>query len=230
MVLSGGNVGVGVEERFRDPGVRLVRGVSGRRDQPPIGMTFARTERQCFGGQRAHTQDAVSTWAAKLFMLRRRQGRLAELTPIVERLAHGGARGTGWLSALGLIHAETGDEEAARAIYEGEMCGGTDALPRGMFWLTTVALLSEVCAKLHDAERARALYAALISHAHRNVVVAYSSFWGPVQGYLALLAATWGDRALATRHVRSALLATRAMDAPLLTAELEERHNRLLTA
>nr|MDQ3090362.1 AAA family ATPase [Actinomycetota bacterium] len=180
-------------------------------------------------GQRAHTQDAVSTWAAKLFMLRRRQGRLAELTPIVERLARVDAHGTGWLSALALIHAEAGDTDAARAIYESELAGDTDGLPRGMFWLTTLALLSELCAKLGDAGRARSLYTALTPHAHRNVVVAYSSFWGPVERYLALLAATWGDRALATRHVRSALVRTRAMDAPLLTAELEERHHHLLT-
>ncbi|MBA2766264.1 MAG: hypothetical protein H0U33_04755 [Solirubrobacterales bacterium] len=83
--------------------------------------------------------------------------------------------------------------------------------------------------KLGDAGRARSLYTALTPHAHRNVVVAYSSFWGPVERYLALLAATWGDRALATQHVRSALVRTRAMDAPLLTAELEERHHHLLT-
>ncbi len=180
-------------------------------------------------GQRAATQDAVSTWAAKLLMLRRRQGRLAELTPFAERLARGGARGTGWPSALALMHAEAGDEDAARAIYESQLAGGTDALAHGMFWLTTVALLSELCAKLHDTERARHLYAALSPHGHRNVVVAYSSFWGPVEGYLALLAATWGDRALATRHVRSALARTRAMNAPLLTADLEERHHHLLT-
>ena len=180
-------------------------------------------------GQRAHTQDAVSTWAAKLFMLRRRQGRLAELTPIVERLARVGARGTGWLSALALIHAEAGDTDAARAIYESELAGDTDGLPRGMFRLTTVALLSELCAKLGDAGRARSLYTALTPHAHRSDVVAYSSFRGPVERSLALLAATWGDRALATRHVRSALVRTRAMDAPLLTAELEERHHHLLT-
>ncbi|MBW3537263.1 MAG: hypothetical protein KY395_05765, partial [Actinobacteria bacterium] len=105
---------------------------------------------------------------------------------IAERLARSGARGTGWPSALALMYAEAGDENAARAIYEDQLAGGTHALPRGMFWLTSAALLSELCAKLHDAERARALYAALIPHAHRNVVVAYSSFWGPVEGYLAL--------------------------------------------
>ena len=181
-------------------------------------------------GQRAHTPDAVSTWAAKLLALRRRQGRLAELAPIAERLAGGDARRVGWMSALALIRAETGEEEAARGIFEAELAGGPEALPRGMFWLTRVVVLSEVCNRLRDAERARDLYAALLPYAHRNVVVAYASFWGPVEGYLALLAATWDDRALATRHVRSAIARTRAMDAPLLTAELEARHADLVAA
>ena len=190
----------------------------------------ARCAEECLRhGERASTQDAVSTWAAKLLMLRRRQGRLAELIPVAERLARGGGRGTGWPSALALMHAEAGDEDTARTMYEDQLADGPDALARGMFWLTTMALLSELCVKFHDAERARALYAALSPHAHRNVVVAYSSFWGPVEGYLALLAATWGDRALATGHVRSALVRTRAMNAPLLTADLEQRHHHLLT-
>lgn len=40
--------------------------------------------------QRAHTQDAVSSWASQLFALRRRQGRVRELGSIAERLAGSG--------------------------------------------------------------------------------------------------------------------------------------------
>ena len=181
-------------------------------------------------GQRAHTQDAVSTWAAKLFALRRRQGRLSELTPMVERLARSGARQAGWTSALALIHAETGDEDAARTIYERQLAAGPDALPRGMFWLTNVVLLSELCTILHDTERADALYSALAPYAHRNAVIAYSAFWGPVERYLALLAETKGDQVVAAQHARSAIKRTRAMNAPLLTADIHVRHRDLLAA
>jgi hypothetical protein len=180
-------------------------------------------------GQRAHMKDALSTWAAKLLMLRRRQGRLDELAAVVQRLVRGaGLRNMGWRSAFGLILAETGDEDAARAIYSEELAAYPDALPRS--WLTNIAVLSELCASLHDAEGARALYAALSPYAHRNVVVAYSSCWGPVERYLALLAATYGDVELRGQHARLALARTRAMNAPLLTAELEEDHGDLLTA
>jgi DNA-binding SARP family transcriptional activator len=180
--------------------------------------------------RRANTQDAVSAWASQLFALRRRQGRLSELVPVVERLAGSGGQQLGWLSALGILRFETGDAQAARRIYDEELATGPSGLPHGMFWLTRVAMLSDLSAKLRDVAGAEALYAQLAPHATRNVVVAYCSFWGPVDGYLALLAQTFGDDALAERHARAALARTRAMNAPLLTRDLEQRHGALVAA
>lgn len=180
-------------------------------------------------GQRAGMKHALSTWAAKLLMLRSRQGRLAELAEVVQRLVDGAdMRKTGWRSTFGLILAEAGDEDTARAIYREEFAAYPDALPQ--FWLTNIAMLSELCVRLQDAEGARVLYAALAPWAHRNVVVVYASCWGPVERYLALLAGTYGDDELRCRHACGALARTRMMNAPLLTAELEEQHRDLLTA
>ena len=177
-------------------------------------------------GQRAGMKDALSTWVAKLLMLRHRQGRLDELASVVRRLVRGAdVRKTGWRSAHGLILAETGDEAGAWSVYREELAGFAGALPQ--FWLTSTAMLSELCVRLGDADGARTLYAALAPYAHCNVVVAYSSCWGPVDRYLALLAATEGDEALRARHARAAIARTRAMSAPLLTAEIESHHGAL---
>jgi DNA-binding SARP family transcriptional activator len=176
----------------------------------------------------ADMKDALSTWAARLIMLRRRQHRLGELAPVVEQLAAGSARGTGWPSVLALIHAETGAESCAHAIYERELSLGVEGIPRGMFWLANVVLLSALCVKLRDVERAESLYAILTPHAHRNVIVGYSSCWGPVEGWMSFLALTMGDPALADRHVRSAQRRTRTLGAPLLTAELGRQYDELL--
>jgi hypothetical protein len=180
-------------------------------------------------GQRADMKDALSSWAGKLLMLRYRQGRLDELASVVDRLI-GGAdmRKTGWRVTFGLIRAGAGDDDTARTIYREELAAYSDALPQ--FWLTNIAVLSELCVRLRDPEGARELYAELAPYAHRNVVVAYASCWGPVDRYLALLAATFGDEALRAKHARSAVARTRAMNAPLLTAELEEHHGDLLGA
>jgi tetratricopeptide (TPR) repeat protein len=178
-------------------------------------------------GRRAHMHNAVSDWAAKLFSARRREDRVNEIMPLVERLATGAGRGTSWPSGLALLQLEAGDEAAARATYERELAEGPEAVPHGMYRLTTLALLSELCTKLGDVDRAEALYAALLPYAHRNVIVAYTFFLGPVDSYLAYLADARGDRRLASRHLSSALARTRAMGAPLLTAELEERNREL---
>ena len=174
-------------------------------------------------GRRAHMQDALSTWAAKLFSARHRDDRVRDAMPTIVALAGGAGRDVGWPSALALLRLEAGDEAAARATYERELSGGVCGVPRGLYWLTTMALLSELCARLGDAGRAEALYEALAPYAHRNVVVGYASCWGPVESYLAYLADAFGDRRLAAGHLRSALVRTRAMGAPLLTAALEAR-------
>lgn len=171
--------------------------------------------------QLAHTRDALSSWASQLFALRRHQGRdgdlapLVELAPLIERLARSGGHQLGWLSALGVLRFETGDCGEARRIYQEELRGGVRALPRGMFWLTRLALLSELSAMLDDKPGAQAIYAELAPHAARNVVVTYCSFWGPVHGYLALLAETSGDSRLAMHHRDSALAQTSDMQAAL---------------
>ena len=177
-------------------------------------------------GQRAHMKDALSTWTAKHLMLRRRQGRLPELVSVVERLVSSDdMRKTGWRSALALILAETGEQGRAEAIYHEEFRVFDDALP--VFWLTNIAVLSELCVALRDIDGARTLYAALVPYAQRNVVVSYSSCWGPVERYLALLARAFGDDDARRRHARSALARADRMHAPLLAAELRAQHEDL---
>jgi DNA-binding SARP family transcriptional activator len=181
---------------------------------------------QC--GQRAHMKDALGIWAAKLIMLRRRQGRAAELVPVIEQLVRGAdTRKAGWRSALGLILAETGDEDAARAIYREQLPVYREAIPS--FWLTNITMLSELCAALHDADGAHTLYAELAPFAHRNVVVSYASCWGPVERYLGLLAATYGDEERATSHAGNASRRMRAMSAAL-TAGSPECHGDVRAA
>jgi DNA-binding SARP family transcriptional activator len=176
----------------------------------------------------AHTGDADSAWASQLFALRRRSRDFEELTPYIENLAACGGHQLGWLSALGVLRFETGDVEDARRIYREELGDGPEHLPRGMFWLTRISLLGELAAMLGDADGAERIYAVLAPQASRYVVVAYCSFWGPVDSYLALLAETFGDHERATEHARSAFERTRAMDAPVLMRDLERRHANLV--
>ena len=115
-------------------------------------------------GRRADMKHALSTWVARLLMLRRRQGRVGELADAAEQLATGAdPRKTGLRIVFGLVLAETGGEPAARAIYREEL-ESYDGVLRP-FWLANMAALSELCVVLQDAGGARALYAQLAPYA-----------------------------------------------------------------
>ncbi len=173
--------------------------------------------------QEAHTGDAISSWASQLFALRRYQGRVGELTEVVERLVAKGGYQLGWRSALGVLYYETGNLEGARRCFAEEVRDGVGAIPRGMFWLTRTALLSELSTLLGEADVAHALYDELLPHREYNVVVAYCSLLGPVDGYLGLLAGAFGDPPLAAEHTRAALARARTMPAPVLERALAAR-------
>ncbi len=172
-------------------------------------------------GRRAHMRDATGTWTAKLLMLRGRQGRLHELAPMVAQLVtKDQVRKTGWRSTYGLMLAGQGDTAGAGAIYREELRTYESALPA--FWLTSVAMLTELCAALQDVDGAQTLYGALSPYAGRAIVVSYSSCWGPVDRPLALLAGVLGDDEARRRHASAALAQAHRMHAPLLAAELDD--------
>jgi DNA-binding SARP family transcriptional activator len=175
----------------------------------------------------ARMRDAESSWASQVFTQRRREGRVSEMEASVRQLMTTGGHQLGWRACWGLLCFETGNEEGARRAFERELAGGPDKLPRGMFRLTRLALLSELCAMLGDAERARQLYAVLEPFSALNVVVAYCTVLGPVDGFLALLAETYGDMQRASEHTARALDGVRKLRAPVLAVELERRSQAL---
>ena len=94
-----------------------------------------------------------------------------------------------------------------------------------MFWLTRMATLSELCARLGEAADAEQLYEHLIQHRDRNVVLAYSSFWGRSRESSACSRGRGGGDEAAQTHFETAVRRTREMEAPLLTEELEQRRS-----
>jgi len=167
--------------------------------------------------ERARARDGESTWASQVFARRRREGTLSSLADVTERLARKGR--AGWLPALGILHAELGDHAAAAAVLV--QCGPPEAVPEGPFRLVTLALMADLSALVGD--RSPALYAALAPYAHRWVVIGYSSCWGPVDAFLALLA----EGADAERHARAAHARVLEIGAPLLASDIEQRHPRV---
>jgi DNA-binding SARP family transcriptional activator len=167
----------------------------------------------------AGAPEARAFFLTQLFAVRREQGRLAELTEPLERLARGpGPVGVSWRSTLPYILVEAGELERARVAYEAVAADDFSGLPGSLFRLTGLICLAEACAALGDADGAEALSARLEPHADRLVQTGFSGCWGSVRRFLGVLAATAGRPDEARAHFEAALELHTALDAPGLVA------------
>jgi DNA-binding CsgD family transcriptional regulator len=169
-------------------------------------------------GQRAEAPNAEQILALQRIFLRRQQGQPAEAEATVRRAVGQYPTLVVWRCALAVLACETDQREEARRLFEQVARDGFAGLPRDLFWLGNVALLSETCAQLGDRERAATLHALLAPYATLNVMIGRAVCLGSAARYLGLLAATRGDRTAAARHFDDALTANVRMGAQPLVA------------
>jgi DNA-binding SARP family transcriptional activator len=179
-------------------------------------------------GERAEAVDASSIHNGMLFMIRRWQGRVAELVAEARALASEPYALEAWRAALAVVLIESGAVEEGRASYARFADEGFANVPWEFHWLGTMALLTEACAALGDAAGAALLYERLLPFAHHFVQMSYTSCWGSVERYLGLLAGTLGDVETARRHFEAAVHANEEVGAVLLVAVTRQQFARLL--
>ena len=135
--------------------------------------------------------DAVSML---IFGLRREQGRLRDLGPIVSAFVRQNAAAA-WRPALALLYIELGDEAAARVVLNELAADDFASLPRDGRWTTCLVFLAEVCVTLRDIARSSLLYPLLLPWADRNIVLGGGTgCWGSADrflGRLAMVAGHW---------------------------------------
>lgn len=164
------------------------------------------------------------------FVMREVQGRLGELEAGVRAFADSHPAMPVWRCALLNVYLQTGRDGELRRDYAGLAADGFDALPRDNLWLPAMALLAEACAYLGDRARAPKLRALLAPYAGRNVVSPDVTYMGPVDRYLALLAATEGDAEHAAGWFASARELAARMGAQPTLARLALDEARALRA
>lgn len=157
-------------------------------------------------GRRMPSLDAEGIYGLQMFSLRREQGGLKELAPLVEHFVHSSSKGSAWLPGLTLIYCELGKRDEALIEFEQLASEDFSAVPRDAMWVTALAYMTEVCTFLEDDHRASTLYGLLLPHDSRNIVAAPNiACYGAAARYLGMLAATMKHWADAERHFESAL-------------------------
>ena len=174
-------------------------------------------------------RDASGTHAIQMFGLRREQGRLAELAPVV-RLLDADARASAWGPGLAALYAELGMEDEARRELRRILDEGLGSL-RSSLWLASLVYLADACAALGDVETAEVLYPELAAYSGANVMVGHLvACYGAMDRYLGTTAAVLGDWELAEDHFHAALALNTRLGARTWLAHTAYAYARMLLA
>jgi tetratricopeptide (TPR) repeat protein len=182
-------------------------------------------------GQRLQMESAAGIFGLQMFTLRREQGRLKELEPVVRFFVQQHTVAAAWRPGLALIYSELGRVPEARAEFEHLARHDFADLPHDALWMACMTYLADVCIFLGDKARAATLYQLLLPYARRNVVIGNAvACYGAVSRYLGALATTLGWWDEAVRHFEDALAMNTRMEARPWLAHTQYQYATMLLA
>jgi DNA-binding CsgD family transcriptional regulator len=173
-------------------------------------------------------RDASGVYGIQMFGVRREQGRLAELAPVMRVLAAGERGGGAWQPGLVAMLAELAMEEQVRGELDRVQAEGLEPLLRGL-WLASLTYLADAAGAVAHEGVAALVYPMLAPLAGTYVMVGHGvACYGAADRYLGMLAATLGDIDGATRHFEAALRLNRRIGARPWLAHTAYEYGRVL--
>jgi len=173
-------------------------------------------------------RDASGVYGIQMFGVRREQGRLAELAPVIRVLAadHDGAGA--WRPALAATLAELGMDDHVRDQLDRVEASGLEPF-RESLWLASLTYLADAAAAVSHAGIAAMIHEAMEPHSGTNVMIGHGvACYGSADRYLGMLAATLGRTDDAREHFELALDLNRSMGARTWLAHTAYEYGRLL--
>ena len=176
-----------------------------------------------------HGPDASGAFGLQLFNIRREQGRLPELAPVVRLLSASGDTRNTWRPGLIALLTELDMTDEAQAELTAFCEHDLPRLARDALGAAALAYLTDASSALGDRESAARLYPELEPHGGTPLLVGHLvACFGSSDRFLGKLAATIGDRALAAKHFEAALDLDGRMGAPLWLAHTRCDYAELL--
>jgi class 3 adenylate cyclase/DNA-binding CsgD family transcriptional regulator/tetratricopeptide (TPR) repeat protein len=154
-----------------------------------------------------------------LFSIRREQGRLAELKPLVDLMATQSTMASAWRPGLTVLLTELGMHEAARTELSRLRADKFASIRHDGLRTAALTYLTDTCAALGDVRSAPLLYQELEPLAGGNLRVGQAvACYGAADRYLGMLSAIMGNWDTAQAHFEDALALNRRMGAHTWTA------------
>jgi tetratricopeptide (TPR) repeat protein len=179
-------------------------------------------------GMPTPARDNMSHGRFHLFIIRREQGRLAEM----EETLRSSIEEFPWYPifrcALLCLLLDLDRRDEARVLFDELATDDFAALYRDNEWLLGISMASEACAQLVDSGAAASLYEQLLPFAGRHSVGHAEGTVGAVDRYLGLLAQTLGRVQDAEEHFQHSIAVNQRMGARPWVAHTEHDYARML--
>jgi DNA-binding CsgD family transcriptional regulator len=174
-------------------------------------------------------RDPSGVYGIQMFSLRREQGRLVELAPVVRLLAEG-ERGSTWGPGLAAVLASLGMHDDARAQLARIRAAGLEPVREGL-WLGALTYLTDAASVVGDVEMAALVLAAFEDRRGTNVQIGHLvSCYGAADRYLGMLETVLGDWTAAEASFEAALALNRRLGARTWLAHTCVEYARMLLA
>jgi tetratricopeptide (TPR) repeat protein len=170
-----------------------------------FGPAEALAEATLRGDQPNWVRDNVSAARFQLFLLRREQGRLAEVEGLVWASTEDFPSYPLHRPALACLLMDLGRPAEAKAVFDELARDEFAVLHRDNEWILGTSLAAEACWMLDDKAAATVLYEQLIPFSGRNAVGLAEGSIGALDRYLGLLAGLLGWPDVAVGHFEDAI-------------------------
>jgi len=164
-------------------------------------------------GGRTLGWNATVSYRLGMFVLRREQGRLAELEETIARSVHEFPSQWRFRCALVHLYAQLGRQDDARSGLEGLLSGDLGHEHLSAEWLFAASLLPDACVHVGDHDAAAEVYTALAPYAALYAEAPVEASFGSVARGLGVLATALGRFDDAQRHLEEAIGVERRMRA-----------------
>jgi tetratricopeptide (TPR) repeat protein len=156
-------------------------------------------------GQDVQAGNAAGVYGMQMFTIRREQGRLAEVAPLLKRFVDDNPEEAVWRPGLLVVATDLGYLDMARRHFD-EAADTGFILPMDAKRSATLSYLAEACVALGDMRRADTLYRLLLPYRKVNITVATATICcGAAARFLGTLASLMGDWEAAEEHFEVAI-------------------------
>lgn len=166
-------------------------------------------------------QSASGIYGLLMFSIRREQGRLEEMRPILSLLSRTGQRAGVWSPGAAMAAAELGLLDEARASFDAVAPDGFALIPRDHVWPAALTFLSETALILEDTGQVPVLLDELRPHGGQTLMAGFTTSFGPTDRLRAALSELVGRSHDADRFITAARALAARSGSPVWQARVE---------